>query len=201
VDKIQVIADTTFYLVFLHDIDKPHYFTKIVEAHDFLLPPLVDKEIQTKLRFKRKTLNYNYIAKQIENKKILKLIWRPNLEAIIAPRFGKTNPKLGEYEVVAYSHHLVKKNPSLRAVIDDIEARQKIRAIPKLNHVYNILKWTTDIIKESYYDFNVLNKRECLQIFYDMKNVKSPEKPNAGALKIPYWMYDEMMNKIKSYKE
>jgi hypothetical protein len=195
----QVIADSTFYLVFLLDIDKPLYLNRIIEAHDFLLPPVVDTEIYNKLSRKGKSPNYHHIETGIKNNQITKLGKRVDLGMITNLVAGKANPNLGEYHVIAYSYHIIKKDPHLCIIIDDKDAIDKVKAKKKLTHIYKRLKWSTDLITECFTS-SILNKRECLQIFYDMKKVKS-EKPNAGALKIPYWMYDKKINEVKSYKK
>jgi predicted nucleic acid-binding protein len=182
-----VIADSTFYLVFLKDIDKPLYFKKIVDAHDFLLAPLVDSEIQHRLKKHNKSANYAYI---VNNNKITKFDnSKVNLGATIKYFFGPSQIKVGEHEVVGHAFHLLHTpNVDLCCILDDKDARRIVKK--RLLALYNILKWTTDFIKDSCCVSGVLEKDECIQIFTDMKKV--------GSLKVSDARYDRILNEIKS---
>jgi len=190
---MQVIADATFYLVFLLDISKPDYLGSILDAQKFFLPPLVDKEIQIKLKKEGNPLNYTYIDRRLKNNQIKKLDNSEfDLGLILKYFTGKTNPKIGEDEVVAYSFYLIKKYPYLCIVLDDGDARERVKTKKKLHHVYSQLKWSTDVIVDCYCNFNILKRQDCIQIIYEMKKV--------NALKIPDRMYDEILDRVKSFQ-
>ncbi len=195
----QVIADTTFYLVFLLDINKPSYLQQIVSAHDFSLPALVDTEIRGKLAHEGKLKNYYYIEKGIKNS-LIKRLDKSRYGAMVKYIAGQTNPRFGEYEVIAASYGILKTNPYLCIIIDDKEARDIVKAKKKLKHIFKSLKWTTEFVRDCYFLTDVLKRKECLQIIHDMKNVKR-DNPDLGALDIPHWKYDILMNEIGSFNK
>jgi len=180
-----MIADATFYLVFLKDIDKPHFLEKIVNVHDFHITPLVDCEVKKKLCGCGKNHYYQHIA----NGPVAKVSnIDTNIAILIATLLGKSQIKYGEHEVIAHSCELADQNINFCLLIDDAEARGFVKK--HLSHLTPNMKWTSTFICECNCASDVLLKEECFELIEDMKN--------ANSLRVPEWKWNKVEAHIQS---
>jgi hypothetical protein len=165
----KVVADSSFYLVFLKDIDKPQYFEKIVDAHDFLMPPLVRVEVKRNL-IGEKSRNYQHIT---SNRRIVKQrknrVFSPEL--LIALLLDNGRKRRGEHEVISHSILLYGRKELFFLILDDEGARKLVDA--DFDFLSHFVKWTKDFIKDCHCVSKILSKKECIGIIDAMESVQS----------------------------
>lgn len=181
----RMIADATFYLVFLKDIDKPYFLEKIVNVHDFHITPLVDSEVKKKLGECGMCHNYQHIT----NSSVAKVSNADaNIAVLIATLLGKSQLEYGEHEVIAYSCELANQNIGFCLLLDDAKARTFVET--HLSYLTPNIKWTSTFICECNCASDVLLKEECFELINDMKNTNS--------LRVPKWRWDLVEAHIQS---
>jgi hypothetical protein len=180
----KVVADSSFYLVFLKDIDKPQCFKKIADAHDFLMPELVTAEVKRNLVDCEKLENYRYVTR---NRRITK--WKNRVfspELLIALLLDNGRKRRGEHEVIAHSILLYGRKELFFLILDDD------RAMKLVDNNFSFLslfaKWTPDFITNCHCDTEILSKEECKAIIDAMES--------AGSLWITHSRCEELRKTI-----
>jgi hypothetical protein len=168
-DGGKVVADSSFYLVFLKDIDKPQCLKRIVDAHDFLMPERVNAEVKRNLVGSQKSINYQHVERnpQIE-------IWDNQVffpESLIAIWLDIHRKESGEHDVIAQCCRLYGRNESFCVIVDDSGARNLIDNEFDFLSIFMI--WTTDFIKECHCIAQIFSKEECTRIIDAMESVQS----------------------------
>ncbi len=168
------------------DIDKPECLKKIADTHNFLMPELVQKEVQNKLMECGKHGNYHHVSCEDNIDKWDNRSYNP--EVIIALYFSSKEKRYGEHEVIAHSLRIVYKNVDFCMILDDWKQQEWIKK--NTNHLNSKMRWTTDFIKDCGCTSLALSKKECVDIIQDMERVPT--------IRIPAKKYAEIKKRINS---
>jgi predicted nucleic acid-binding protein len=108
-----VVADSSFYLCFLEDIEQPRYLIPILDSFEFLMPSIVHAEV-------RRCNNYRYIR---GNQNITIVDNDFKTEEVLRPLFSSEQWKKGEAQAIALAFELNVSNSILNLILDDVQAR------------------------------------------------------------------------------
>lgn len=171
--EYNVIADSSFFILFLNDINEPSYLNKIIRECTFIITPRIREEISIK--------NSSWVE---QNKRWLleEDISSFKLEETFS-LFISSNEELykkGEYEIIALAY-LLKDTRDFLLIIDEDEARNLIEQhLPSLT---SHLCYSTRFIEICTCNLRIFKKEEALSILYKIE--KSHFRvPNAVLTKI-----------------
>ena len=118
------VADSSFYLCFLEDIESPQYLLSMLSHVDFVMPPLVLEEV-------RRCRNYEMLGADPRIK-----LTDPDFESreILRPLFSAEQWQKGEAESIALGYSLQISGGLWKLVLDDTQARAFVeRILPSLS--------------------------------------------------------------------
>lgn len=168
------------------DIEKPRYLHKIANTHKFLIPELVQSEVQGKLGEIRKSGNYRHIARNKNIRKWNNQIYNP--EVIIGLFFGPNERRYGEHEVIGHALRMAYRNADFCMIIDEYDKQDWVKK--NTPHIYNKMRWTTDFIADCGCISQALVKADCIDILERMGLVST--------LRVPPSKYENVKNRLKS---
>ena len=158
-----VIPDSTFYICYLDDINKPKYLNKIIQNDNFniYIGQIINNEI-------KKSNNYITLENDIGSK--IKIFEYYHYGEILRPLFSKEEIKKGEHEVIVIAFILFSEDKEFIAILDDIAPRKFIKKnFPK---IYKSIEWTVEFTKNCYYEHKIFSKEETLIILELIQNSK-----------------------------
>jgi predicted nucleic acid-binding protein len=146
-----MLADSSFYLCFLDDIEQPDVLIKILDRCDFLITPIVYKEVS-------KSNNFGYIQ---SNPNII-IFPKENLGEILRPFFSKKEIEKGETEVIELAYELYANGSPKNFILDEKEPR--LFVIQNLPYLVELMRGTVAFVGECYYEYAILEKSEASAI-------------------------------------
>jgi predicted nucleic acid-binding protein len=155
----KIIADSSFYLCFLDDINDPDFLHRIIEKFDLYITPIVECEIKIE---KNKSLK--------ENKKIIRIGNYIAFGEILKPFLSKKIIDKGEHEVIGLGFHFFMIGVPFYLVIDDEEARSFVRK--NLSFLSSCLHGTVGLICLCCCYFKIFSKSETMVTFNKIENSK-----------------------------
>lgn len=152
-EKSSIVADSTFFLCFLEDIEQPEVLARMLNRFDFLMTPLVYKEVSKCANFKN-----------IETNPKLILVPRENLGEILRPFFSKKQIEKGETEVIELAYEFYANGTPRTFILDDNEPREFITR--NLSYLVDLMIGTVGFVGECYYKYEILEKNEATVILF-----------------------------------
>lgn len=143
----EMLSDSSFYLCFLEDIEQPDVLLRIMQRFDFLITPIVYKEVSKSHNFGR-----------IQSCPKLKLLQKESLGEILKPFFSKKEIEKGETEVIELAFEYYVAGLPRMFIIDDKEPRLFVtRNLPYLS---DLMIGTVGFVGECSYEYAILDKYE-----------------------------------------
>ncbi len=158
---IKVVPDSSFYICFIDDINKPEYLAKILihEFFTFVIGEKVKKEIM-------KSPHYSAIREILCNH--TQYFEYYNYGEILRPFFSLDEIKKGEHEVIAISYILYLHKNTFIAILDDCAGRKFIDC--NLPQISKNVTGTVGFIKLCYCNYHVFSKKETITILNLIKS-------------------------------
>ncbi len=151
-----IIADSSFYICFLEDIQKPTHLLKMLNKFSFLIGPIVLNEVS-------KCTNYGYIK---EAEGITRLA-SFNFGEILSPFFSKDQIKKGEAEVIALAYIQYESGMIHKFILDDGAARKIV--CKNFRNLSKIMTGTIGFIADCHCDFSIFSKAVALTLLNEIK--------------------------------
>jgi predicted nucleic acid-binding protein len=150
-----LIADASFYICFLDDIDSPEYLIKILDKFTAHLSHRLFEEVKT-------AKNINLVLKSIKCKINIFTDAPFEIGEVTKPFFSKSEIAKGEHEVVviAYLYH----NIGLKFILIIDEQGPRNFTIKNLPYLKNYLKGTVGFIGDCYCDYQIFKKQESIEL-------------------------------------
>lgn len=146
-ESTEMLADSSFYLCFLEDIEQPEVLLRILQRFDFLITPIVYKEVSKSDNFNRVQPCHN-----------LRLVSKMNLGEILRPFFSQKEIEKGETEVIELAYEYYAEGKPRTFIIDDKEPRLFVsRNLPYLSE---LMVGTVGFVGECCYEYAILDKNE-----------------------------------------
>jgi predicted nucleic acid-binding protein len=146
-----IIADSSFYLCFLDDIEEPDCLLKIISVFDFYIPPIVAEEIRISEREKLR-----------DNQKIVRIDNYIDFGEILRPFLSQEIINKGEHEVIGLGYHFYQINLKFYLIVDEDEARDFIRE--NLPYLLQSLHGTVGLIGICHCHYNIFKKETTIDI-------------------------------------
>jgi predicted nucleic acid-binding protein len=146
------IADSSFYLCFLVDIDMPNILIKIVRNLKFIITPAVDREIRTckNIEILKSSGFYNLYCEQL------------NYAELLRPFFSAKQLAKGETEAIALASHFHYQNKLANLILDDLQARKVV--INHLSYLVYALIGTIGFIGRCFCDYEIISRENALNL-------------------------------------
>jgi predicted nucleic acid-binding protein len=153
-----VIADTSFYVLFLKDICKPKYLKIITNNFEFNITPTLIQEVIKKTTIKNFTDQYSCITSINPNY---------NFNEILRPFFSTKELDDGETEVIGLVYQWYKTIPIHKFILDDGPARKFVER--NLSEIKSMMIGTIGFIGDCHCNFYIIKKDEALNLLVDIK--------------------------------
>lgn len=150
-ETIEILADSSFFLCFLDDIEQPEVLKRILSRFDFLVTPLVYKEVNKSIHFKH-----------IQNHPKIILVPKENLGEVLRPFFSKNEIKKGETEVIELAYQFYANNDPKIFIIDDDGPR--LFVIRNLPYLEKLMIGTVGFVGDCYCEYRIFEKKEAFTI-------------------------------------
>lgn len=173
-DPNQFLADSSFYLCFLEDIEKPKVLLKILGSFDFIITPIVFGEVS-------KSNNFVHIKSSPNLIKFPK----KNLGEILRPFFSKKEIEKGETEIIELAYDFYIDGIPKPFIIDDKGPRLFVKR--NLPYLVTLMIGTVGFVGKCCYEYDILKKTEAsliLMLISESKFRVSPEIISAVLSKI-----------------
>ncbi len=156
-----LVADSTFYLCFLDDIDSPEDLVSIINNFKIHLSPIVYFELKKSKNFEKisKHRNINLFA-----------IADFNIGELVKPFFSRSEINRGEHELIVVAYFAYNLNQNLILIIDEISIRNFI--VKNLTYLEPFMTGTVGMIGKCFYTFNIFNKEKSLELLNKIENSK-----------------------------
>ncbi len=146
-----MLADSSFYICFLDDIEQPEVLKKILTSFKFLITPIVYKEVS-------KSANFKHIE---SNPKIV-LFPEENLGEALRPFFSEKEIEKGETEVIELAYQFYANNDPKMFILD--EKGPRFFVLRNLPYLARLMTGTVAFVGECYYEYAVFGKSEASTI-------------------------------------
>lgn len=146
-----IIADSSFYLCFLDDIEQPEVLQRLLDNFDFLVTPIVYREIGKSTHFEH-----------VKNHPKIILVPRENLGEVLRPFFSQTEIEKGETEVIELAYQFYASNDPKFFIIDDEGPRLFVTR--NLAYLERLMIGTVGFVGECYYQYRIFEKSEARTI-------------------------------------
>ncbi len=158
-----LIPDSTFFICYLDDIEKPEYLKKIIKNNKFniFIGQIINNEI-------KKSNNYKSLEKDFGSK--IKIFEYYQYGEILRPLFSREEIIKGEHEVIVIAFILFSEDEKFIAILDDIAPRKFIKN--NFPQIYESIEWTVGFTKNCYYKHKIFSKEETLIILELIQNSK-----------------------------
>jgi len=158
-DLLLIIADSSFYICFLKDINKPHQLELIINKFMFNITEILVKEVIKKSE--NSAFPSQYPPIEIINSDF-------DFKEILRPFFSKKELDDGETEVIELVYQWYKIKRIYKFILDEREARLFVER--NIVEIKEMMIGTVGFIGLCYYDFSIFNKKDSLQLLTDIEN-------------------------------
>jgi predicted nucleic acid-binding protein len=152
----EVVADSSFYICFLDDIKQPQYLLRILDKFDFVMGPVVRKEVEA-------SGNYSYIADAPD----IKSFEVEPFGELLSPFFSVSEIEKGETEVIAISFILLGLEHDIKAIIDEDYARKYVEKI--IPEVKPHMTGTVGFVRDCFCVSGILTRDESKNLLLQIK--------------------------------
>ena len=146
-----MLADSTFYLCFLEDIEQPEVLKRLLDSFTFLITPIVYNEVG-------KSRNFKHIK---SNPKIV-LVRKENLGEALRPFFSRKEIEKGETEVIELAYQFYADNDPKMFIMD--EKGPRFFVFRNLPYLARLMIGTVGFVGKCYYKYAILGKSEASEI-------------------------------------
>lgn len=147
----EILADSSFFICFLDDIEQPKVLKRMLYKFDFLVTPMVYKEISKSINFKH-----------VQNHPKIILVPKENLGESLRPFFSKKEVEKGETEVIELAYQFYSNSNPRIFIID--EDGPRLFVIQNLPYLEKLMIGTVGFVGECYYEYGILEKSEASAI-------------------------------------
>jgi len=147
----EILADSSFFLCFLDDIEQPEVLKRVLCKFEFLVTPLVYKEVNKSIHFKH-----------VQNHPKIILVPKENLGEALRPFFSKNEIEKGETEVIELAYLFYANNDPKIFIIDDDDPR--LFVIRNLPYLEKLMIGTVGFVGDCYCEYGIFEKREASTI-------------------------------------
>jgi len=157
-----IIADSSFYICFLDDVNDPKSLSKIINSQDFRF--IGGKLVKSEVMESKNCCKIESLGEKIVDPTSY------NYGEILKPFFGSSELKKGEHESIsiAYIHSLNGKN--FKLVLDDRQPRMIIRK--HFSELETKLTGTVGFVGSCNYEYNIFSQAEALNILLSIRDSK-----------------------------
>jgi predicted nucleic acid-binding protein len=152
-----IVADSSFYLCFLEDIQRPEVLLNMLNEFDFITGGMVYSEICRCKHFK-----------SIDNGKHITLITGYDYGELLKPFFSKYEIKKGEAEAIGLAALLYGINKIKNLILDEDGPRFFVEN--NLPHLTYFMTGTVGFIGKCCCDSCILNKESALNLLSTIEN-------------------------------
>ncbi|MFO7967690.1 MAG: hypothetical protein R6U44_08845 [Archaeoglobaceae archaeon] len=154
----KIIADSSFYICYLDDINEPDTLLETMMTLEFVVTPIVETEI-------KKSHSYKIIRERY-------LMWSEtyNFGEILRPFFNVEEINRGEHEVVGLAYKFYSFGEKFYFIIDDGEVRELVENNNKVLSGYMI--GTAKFTGMCYCIFQIFTKTRVLELLKKIENSK-----------------------------
>ncbi|MCL4376240.1 hypothetical protein M1558_01985 [Candidatus Parvarchaeota archaeon] len=168
-----VIADSTFYIYFLDDVNEVSLLLKIMEKFKFHIPPKIKEEIMRSTNFY-----------QIENNKNLYLEKLPyDIKQILNPILSSNEKDKGDAEIIFLIFHFLSLGKKFITIIDDDSLHNHI--VKKLFPLFyssdiinGLIKRTLNFLYECAMSYKIIDKKIVIETLQKTKDSKFRIRPD-----------------------
>lgn len=157
-----ILADSSFYICFLDDIDRPDALSQILERFNFIITPLVFEEISKRSKPASQTI--------IGGNHIVRVRPNFNFQEILRPFFSNNEVDSGEAELIALAYIWHESRRIQRLILDDSHARRFVTN--NLAQLNVIMIGTVGFVGECHCNFSVFDKSSALMYLREIKASK-----------------------------
>ena len=148
-----IVPNSSFYLWFIDDIERPHYLARILNQEHFAF--VTGRKI---LKEVKRSSKYRLVQREIERR--LKIFEYLNYGEILKPFFSVEEIEKGEHEVIAISCILYILGNNFLAIIDDEQAKKFLKR--NFPEVERRARGTVGFVEECY-RATIFSKEETLK--------------------------------------
>jgi len=152
-----IVADSSFYICFLHDIQKPEILLLMLRAFDFAMGDKVHCEIS-------KCIDYYFIR---DNEHIV-VVSDINFSEVLKPFFSKYENEKGEGEIIALAVLLYGMDRLNTFILDDDGPREFVEK--NLTHILGLMTGTVGFVGKCFYETHILEKDRSLQVLSEIEH-------------------------------
>lgn len=156
----EIIADSSFYICFLDDIDDPSFLQLLFSNHfKFLTTKMLSNEVSKSKKFS-----------QIKKNAITLMDFSYDISEILRPFFGKNEILKGEHEVIAfaYMYYQIKKDFSI--ILDEIGPRRFVER--NFTYLVKLMIGTLGFLGKCHCDYHLLSKDKTMNLIEAIKKSK-----------------------------
>lgn len=146
-----MLADSTFYLCFLDDIEQPEVLKRLLDNFTFLITPIVYDEVSKSRNFKHVKLNPKIV-----------LVRKENLGEALRPFFSRKEIEKGETEVIELAYQFYANHDPKVFIMD--EDGPRFFVFRNLPYLARLMIGTVGFVGKCYYKYAVLGKSEASAI-------------------------------------
>jgi predicted nucleic acid-binding protein len=154
------VADSSFYVCFLDDINRPKELKRILSELKFWLPTYILGEIS----------NCKNFSDTVGSSNIVRLDDSYNLANILKTFVSEKQFKKGETEAIALAYVLLKMSQLHKLILDDIQARKFVK--DKISALTRYTIGTVGFIGNCCCDYRFIMKDEGLLVLELIKSSK-----------------------------
>lgn len=176
---MRIVADSTFYICFLDDIEKSDYLIRAMKKFDFFMGRIVKTEIS-------KSSSFSKIEGFIGNR--ITYFDYAEFGELLKPFFSSVEMSKGENEVIAISFILYQRRLDILVVIDDDGARKFV--IRNVQEISDKMITTIGIVKYLCED-GLFSKNETIDVLNMIKNSK---------FRVPKSVIEDCISEVSNFR-
>jgi predicted nucleic acid-binding protein len=157
-----VIADSSFYICFLDDVDDPNSLSRIINSQNFRF--IGGKLVCSEIKESKNCANVESLDEKIVDPTSY------NYGEILKPFFGRSELKKGEHESISIAYIHSSNGKNFKLVLDDRQPRMIIKKnFPDLE---NKLTGTVGFIGLCNYEYKIFSSEEAINILLSIRDSK-----------------------------
>lgn len=145
----EIVADSSFYICFLEDIQQPHELIRFLKCFIFIITPIVYDEVSKCKDFQ-----------QVES--VCNLTKHSPVGEILKPFFSKSQVEKGETEVIELAYEFYAEGSPIHFILDDGQARGFVKN--NLTDLTSFMMGTVGFVGKCCYEFFLIGKDEATKL-------------------------------------